>query len=99
MRVVASFYLSYPDNCPVDPTFGATKMLVYLGEEGDTIEHFQGAYLFQVYTFRYVREEFIDQGKPVAARSLMLVPTLADDWMSEYLKANVDCLANWGEPE
>src|SRR5262249_29596560 len=97
MKVVGFYYLSYPDDCPVDPTVTATELWVEVGEERDTFEHHQGTYSFQVCTFGYVQREFIDQNKPLVGRSVMLVPTLADDWMSDFLAANVDSLPRWGE--
>jgi hypothetical protein len=99
MRVTAYYYLAYPDSGPVDPAFAATEMYVELGEEGDSIDHFQATYAFQVYTFRYVQEEFIGRGRPLAGRSVMVVPTVAVDWMREFLKSNVDSLPSWGEPK
>lgn len=98
MRVTASYYLSYPDTSPQDPTLAATEMYVEIGEEGDNVDHFQDTFAFQVYTFRYVQQEFIDRGRPLVGRSVMIVPTIADDWMRAFLDANVDSLPGWGEP-
>lgn len=97
MIVTASYYLSYPNDCPIDPTFAATEMYVERGEEGDTIDHFQDTYSFQVYTFRYVEEEFIRKGRPLTGRAVLIVPTLADEWMGKFLEENVDALDQWGE--
>ncbi len=97
MRVIAYYYLAYPDDSPLDPAFAATEMYVELGEEGDTIRHHQGTYAFQVYTFRYVQQEFIDKGEPLVGKSIMIVPTLADNWMLGYLERNSESLARWGE--
>src|SRR5438105_9429261 len=99
MRITACYYLSFPDSSPPDPTLAATEMYVELGGEGDTIEHFQETYAFQVYTHRYVHEEFAIAGRALAGRSMMLVPTLADDWMGPFLQAHADLLPSWGEPK
>lgn len=99
MRAIGFLYLAYPDVCPVDPTLAATKMVVVLGDEGDTFEHSKGHYTFQVYTFRYVQEEFISKGRPLMGRSIMIVPTVASDWMSGFLDANADSLPALGELE
>ncbi len=99
MIIVAYFYLTDPNDWAEDPTFGASEMYVERGEEGDTIEHFQDTYSFQVYTFRYVQEEFINKDRPLVGRAVLVVPTLADDWMTEFLDAHADALADWGERE
>jgi hypothetical protein len=99
MRVIGYYYESYPDDDPEDATFAATRMGVFLGEESDTLQHFQAHYTFQVYTFRYIQEEFFDRGKPVTGRSLLIVPTLASNWMKQFLGANADSLSKWGELE
>jgi hypothetical protein len=97
LRVVSYYFLAYPDSSPVDPTLAASELYVEVGEEGDTIEHHQGTYGFHVYTFRYVQQEFIDKCRPMLERSVMIVPTLADDWFREFLNANVDLLPRLGE--
>jgi hypothetical protein len=99
LRITAYYYLADPDSYAVDPTLAATEMYVELGEEGDSIDHFQATYAFQVYTFRYVQEEFIGRAMPLAGRSVMIVPTVAVDWMREFLESNVDSLPKWGEPK
>ena len=97
MIIVAYYYLSYPDDCPIDPTYAATEMYVERGIDGDTIEHFQDTDSFQVYTFRYVQEEFINQWHPLVGTAVLLVPTLADDWMKAFLDTNADALVDWGQ--
>jgi hypothetical protein len=99
LLVTCYYYLSYPDHRPIDPTYAATEMYVERGNEGDTIEHFQDTYAFHVYTFRYAQEEFIQKGRVLTGRAVMIVPTLADDWMESFLDENVDALAEWGEPK
>ena len=99
MHVIGYYFLSYPDDDPEDPTFAATRMGVFLGEASDTLQSFQGHYALQVYTFRYVQEEFFNRSKPLAGRSMIIVPTLARDWMNEFLDTNVDSLPEWGELE
>jgi hypothetical protein len=97
LPITAFYYLSYPDGGPLDPRRAATEMRVEVGRVGDSIDHFESTYAFQVYTFRYVQEEFIDQNRSLAGRSVLIVPTTADDWMRCFLRANVESLAKWGE--
>ena len=98
MVVTAFYYLSYPDGGPDDLTVRATEMYVERGEPGDSVRSFVDTYAFQVYTFAYVQREFIEAGRPLICRSVMLVPTLDDDWMRDFLNQHVDTLHEWGEP-
>jgi|GEM_PF-2028222 len=97
MKITAFYYLDYPDAGPADPDNAATMMYVERGDEGDSINSFQDTLCFQVYTFGYVQENFIKQGKPVIGRSLLLVPTLDNTQMGAFLDAHADDLAEWGE--
>ena len=95
--ITAYYFLSDPNDWSTDPTYGSSKLYVERGNEGDDIDHFQDTYAFQVYTFRYVEEEFIKKGSPLTGRAVLIVPTLADEWMKKFLDENVDVLSVWGE--
>jgi hypothetical protein len=95
--ITAYYFLADENDWAEDPTYGASELYVERGLNGDTIDHFQDTYAFQVYTFRYVQQEFIDKGKPLAGRAVLIVPTLAGAWVTKFLDENVDALAEWGE--
>ncbi len=96
MIIVGYYYLSYPSEGCADPENAATEMWVEVGREGDTYEHHQGTYSFQVYTFGYVQGEFIGPCRPLMQRSVLIVPTLATEWMDEFLEANLDAVPMLG---
>lgn len=99
MIITCFYYLGNPETWDEDPTFGCTEMYVERGEEGDTVEHFQDTLAFQVYTFRYIQKEFIEARRPLVGRSVMIVPTLDEEWMMEFLSAHADSLSEWGTPK
>jgi hypothetical protein len=97
VKLITYCYLSYPDFRPLDPTCAATEMWVIVGQEGDTIEHHEGTYAFEVYTYGYLQQEFVRRGRPLIGRAVMLVPTLADDWMGTFLEGQADMIPDLGE--
>jgi hypothetical protein len=97
IKITAYYYLDYPDCLPDDPGYAATRMYVEVGEATSTTENFSDTYAFQVYTVRYVEEEYFRKHIPLFGRSVLVVPELTDVWMFQFLNDNVDELNNWGE--
>jgi hypothetical protein len=97
MKVTAFYYLDYPDDDIPDPLNAETMMYVEVGEEEDDINHFAYTYSFQVYTAKYVRDNFFDEGIPLIGRSIMIVPKLDSDWMREFLNENIENLPHWSD--
>lgn len=86
MRLKTYYYLQYPDNKKADPANAWTDMYVEIFLDGDTLAtHFAAT----VYTYRYVQENFISTNNILTENSFLLVPTLNDDWMLEYLEQNL----------
>lgn len=98
MHVVAFYYLSYPEESTGDPTFASTKMYVEVGEEGDSSDCFSDTFVFDVYTFRYVQECYLAKGKCFFGKAVLVVPTLDEKWMLDFLDENITELLNIGEP-
>jgi hypothetical protein len=97
MKVTAFYYLDYPDECPIDPVCAATEMYVEVGGEESTTDEFWCTYSFYVITYEFLEREFIQRGRPLIGRSVMIVPTLEDQWMARFLNEHVDRLNEWAD--
>ena len=97
MKITAFYYLDYPDCSPTDPSYAATKMYVEIGQETNTINNFSHTYAFQVYTVKYVKNNFFEKHLPLVERSVLIVAELDDVLMREFLNTNISNLDRWGE--
>lgn len=95
MKMVGYAYLDYPDDVPDDPTNAATLMYVNIEHEGR--EGASDTYAVTVYTYKYLQENYAGKGHVLAIDNFLLVPTIDDGWMKEYLKNNAAEIVRVGD--
>ena len=90
MVVSAFYYLNYPDDTPDDPTDAATEMYVEVGDASSSLTNFDHTLRFNVYTINYLQREFASSCLPLLSKSMIIVPTIEDKWMLQFLNENLD---------
>ena len=97
MKIKDFYYLDYPDRVIENPSYAATEMRVELAPEVGPEDYIEASYAFMVYTFAYITDKFFAVQLPVVGKAIMIVSRLDDDWMFEFLCANIGNLGAWGE--
>lgn len=98
MKVSGHFYYDFVDIASIDPTNATTVMDVFVRKDDDDgTSNYIETYQFTVYTYKYFQERFVQANQPLMECYVLIVPTLDDDWMFDYLNANVENVRRIGE--
>jgi hypothetical protein len=96
-KIVAFYYLSYPDDMPADPENAYSEVYVEVGGPGATVDSFDETYSFHVYTPQYIANA-VRRGHAgfLAQRSVIIVQRFDNATVRGALEALLPSIEEYG---
>ena len=97
MKIQAYYYLDFPVAGPDEPLIATSRMRFEVANDTAMPDDLIGIYEVRVMTYQYIAQEIIATNANLICGPIVIVPTMEDKWMSEFLAANIDKLLDFAD--